>query len=99
MTVWADTPEGDVWDLPPIAQGPAPENHPEDWAGDRIQAGNWSGPHVARKWHDCDGPNRCIIGAGDPYWRQAILMNPTGHWRDRYVMVTKMCCSCSPNPT
>jgi hypothetical protein len=98
MTTWAEDLDTDVWDLPTIGAGASAEDHPEDWAGDRVQSGCWSGPHVARKWHDCTWC-RDIIGKGDPYHRQAILMNPTGHWRDRYVIVHKACCACSPNPT
>jgi hypothetical protein len=89
-------PEPEWDDNPPLAPVPEILDHPEDWTEGRITAGNWTGPHVARKWHDCS-LCRDIIGPGDPYLRQAVLVDP-GHWRDRSVTVTKLCCACQPNP-
>jgi hypothetical protein len=98
VTTWDLEPELEWEDRP--SSGPAPEvlDHPEDWAEDTLTAGNWTGPHVARKWHDCS-LCRDIIGPGDPYLRQAVLVSPNGTCRGRFVIVTKLCCDCMPYPT
>jgi hypothetical protein len=80
----------DVWHLPPL---PAAEvlDHPVDWPG-RASGYRWITTPVARTWHDCTDPAcRAIIGAGDPYYREAV---PEGG----RVTVFKFCASCAPDP-
>ena len=96
MSTWLDGPALEWEDDP--SRPPAPvEDHPEDWTGDTLTAGNWTGPHVAAKPHDCS-LCRDIIGKGDPYLRQAVLISPHGTTRGRFVVVTKLCCACQPYP-
>lgn len=98
MKRWAATEDEPEWDDVPARVSPFTVlDTPEDEGTADRGGWSWGREYRANRWHDCTGC-RDIIGPGDHYLREAVLLSPFGTCAGRTVLVTKLCCACRPDP-